>query len=92
MGFSRLVSLTVFQSSLFLFVHLIQCLGRIDNASPICHFGCGKEPWPSLLLQRLLGLSLEMRWPAIGQFFFLPSVTVPEVFSKVSLERFPSHF
>ena len=68
-GFSRLVSLTVFQSSLFLFVHLIQCLGRIDNASPICHSRCGRKPWLSLLLQRLPGLSLEMRWPAIGQFF-----------------------
>ena len=44
-------------------------LRRIDNASPICHFGCGKEPWLSLLFQRLLGLLLEMRWPAIGQFF-----------------------
>ena len=32
MGFSRLVSLTVFQSSLFLFVHLIQCLRRIDGS------------------------------------------------------------
>ena len=71
---------------------MLKGLRRIDNASPICHFRCGKEPWPSLLLQRLLGLSLEMRWPAIGQFFFLPPVTVLEVFLKVNLEQFPSHF
>ena len=36
----------------------------------------------------VIGDALASYWP----IFSLPPVTVPEVFSKVNLEQFPSHF
>ena len=40
--------------------------------------------------QLFLGLLLGTRWSAIGQFFSLTLVTVPEVFAKVNSAQFPS--
>ena len=42
--------------------------------------------------QLCLGLLLETRWSAIGQFFPLSFLTVPEVFAKVNSAQFPPRF
>ena len=83
MGFSRLVSLTVFQSSLFLFVHLILCLKELTMLVPSATLDVGGN-----LGWIVIGDALASYWP----IFSLPPVTVLQVFSKFNLEQFPSHF
>ena len=51
-----------------------------------------RELQPKCVLQLFLGLSLGTRRSAIGHFFPLSLVTVPEVFAKVNPTQFPSCF
>ena len=51
-----------------------------------------KELEPKCVLQLFLGSLLGMRRSAIGQFFFLSLVTIPEAFAKVNSAQFPSLF
>ena len=44
---------------------------------------------PKCIPQLFLGWLLGTRWSAIGQFFSLSLVTVPEVFAKENSAQFP---
>ena len=62
------------------------------DSPPIRHFinekGTGAEVRPQLFL----GLLLVTRRSAIGAFFYLSLVTVPEVFARVNLAQSFSRF
>ena len=51
-----------------------------------------RELEPKCVAQLFLGLFWRMRWSAIGQFFPLSLVTIPEVSAKVNSAQFPSRF
>ena len=50
------------------------------------------ELGPKYIPQLLLGSLLGAHWSAIGQFFPLSQVRVPEVFAEVYSVQFPSRF
>ena len=54
------------------------------------HFRNEKELEPKRVLQLFLGSLIGTCWAAIGQFFSLALVTVPEVLAKVDSIQFPS--
>ena len=51
-----------------------------------------RELEPKCVPQLFPGSLLGMRRSAIGQFFFLSLVTIPEVFAKVNSAQFPCLF
>ena len=59
-----------------------------DSWILICNIRSEKELEPKCLPQLFLGSLLVTRRSAIGQFFFLSLVTVPEVFAWVNSARF----
>ena len=70
----------------------LECtIDTFTTGKSIYHFRMGREPETKRVPQLCLGSLLLMRRSAIGQYFFLSLVTVPDASAKVNSAQFPSH-
>ena len=74
------------------FIVRLSVISRVDGPFAIRHFRSEKEMEPKCVPQLFRGSLLGTRRSAIGQFFSVSLVTVPEVFAKVNSPQFLSHF